>query len=227
MTNCLDAGETVLYRLKKSKTPILFMVIFFPVWLYFAGMFLIPYCRSLFSGASGLNPDKYLLSGLAGLIVFIPIVLIIFLSYAGNGLVITDRRAYVRKGLTGRTLIVNLGDIRSFQHAYSTKHHTQAFMSVHHRSHRIYFYLNCGRLVKTGNLFITHGSLQALLTLLRERFEGKGFSRRELRLLGGQNPGAGFPMTRTNLFVPILVLAPFILALLAAAGYLADKMTGR
>lgn len=214
MTKCIETGETVLFRLKKSRTPIVFMVIFYPVWMYFGGIFLSAYYRYLFAGVSDAPPAEYLLSGLIVLVVVIPLLLTIFLSYALNSLVITDRHVYVRKGMTGRTQIVSLGDIRSFQHAYST--------GRNHSNHRIYFYLYSGQRVKTGQLFITLGGLTSLLELVRGRFEGRGFNKQELKALAEGNPAAGRAVSKTNVFIAVLMLLPYLLALAAIALYLLD-----
>jgi hypothetical protein len=208
----LEENETVLYQLRKSRMPILFMIFFFPVWLYFASIFLRASYQSVFSGGTVLTPGEYYLAGMIGLIVFIPVVLAIMLSYFFNELIITDQRVYIRKGLSGRTYRLNLSGIRSFQHVISTG--TRA------SNHSILFYLLCGKKIKTGNLFITLNSLQTLLELLREKFEGRGFTSRELADLKLQHPLAEEPVVRTNGLCLLLFLTPWILALVLTINYL-------
>lgn len=214
MNKYLEANETVLFRLQKSRMPIVFMVIFYPIWLYFGGIFLRAYYGYLFEGFSEAQPVEYLLSGLIVFVVVLPLLLVIILSYTLNTLVITNRRVYLRKGVTGRTQIVNLGDIRSFQHAYSK--------GKNQSNHRIYFYLNSGQRVKTGLLYITLGSLTTLLELLRRRFEGRGFNKQELKTLAEENPGAGGAVSEINGFIVIMMLLPLLLALAAAVLFLLD-----
>lgn len=214
MTECLETDETVLYRLKKSRTPIVFMVIFYPIWIYFGSVFLKAYIGYLFLGLTDAPPTEYLAAGLIVLVIVLPLLLVIFLSYTLNSLVITDRYVYIRKGMTGRTQIVSHGDIRSFQHAYST--------GRNHSNHRIFFYLYSGQCVKTGQLFITLGGLTALMELLRGRFEGRGFELNELKALADENPAAGRAVSKTNVFIVILMILPFLLALTAVVLYMLD-----
>jgi hypothetical protein len=215
MTRFTDPDETVLFRLKKSRTPIVFLCVFVPIWLYFGSIFLLPYFRYLAGNMPDVKPEEALLSGLIGFLLFLAIPLFILISYAGNDLVITDRCVYVRKGLAATTLIINFKDIRSFQHAYSTGRRGST-------NHRIYFYLYCGKAVKTGELYSTLTSLTALWELLRGKFEGRGFSVSELKQLGEQNPHANRPVTRRNIPLLILVASPFLLSLSAVCMYIAQ-----
>ena len=137
------------------------------------------------------------------------------LSYFLNRLVITDKRIYIRKGMTGKTHILNLHDIRSFQHIIST--------GKNKSNHRIQFYLSCGKTVKTGELYITLGNLNSLLDILRQKFEGRGFTGRELKQLNEQNPEAGHPESKSNFFILLILLAPFILAALLTLNYLMNS----
>ena len=212
MMKLIDADEVVLYRLQKSKMPILFMIIFFPIWLYFGFIFLNPLIRAILANDNGASPSETYLAGLIGLIVFIPLVIVIILSYFLNQLIITDKRVYIRNGLIGRSHIVNLGDIRSFQHVVSR--------GRNNTNHSILFYLHCGRVLKTGNLYVTLRSLQALLERLREKFEGRGFTRQELGQFKEQNTDAGQPLSKTNVFILILFLTPWLLALILTVSYL-------
>lgn len=212
MITNIEAGETVLYKLKKSKTPIVFIVIFYPIWIYFGSFLLRAYLRYLFDGASDAPPVEYLLSGLIVFVVVIPILLLILLSYTLNNLVITDRHIYIRKGVTGRTHIVELNEIRSFQHAYSRGRNGS--------NNKIILYLYNGQLIKTGQLFITLFSLTSLLELLRGRFEGRGFNREERLELARGNPGARGAVTQTNALIVLLMLMPLLLAVTSAMLYL-------
>ena len=213
MVNRLDADETVIYKLQKSKMPIVFLLLFAPIWLYFSGIFFTPFYRYLFLGAKGINPKDAYLAGIIGFLVFIPFILLILISYTGNNLIITNKRVFVRKGIMARTQMAYHEDIRSFQHAYSTGRRGSS-------NNRIYFYLYCGKLIKTGDLFITYASMQTLLELLREKFEGRGFSILELKRLGEQNPEARRPITKKHPIVLIILLAPILLGLLVFAGYI-------
>ena len=213
MANRLDADETVIYKLQKSKMPILFLLIFAPIWLYFSGIFFTPFYRCLILGVKGINPKDAYLAGFIGFLVFIPIILVILISYTGNNLIITNKRIIVRKGISARTQMAYHEDIRSFQHAYSTGRRGSS-------NNRIYIYLYSGKLIKTGDLYITYGSMQALLELLREKYEGRGFSILELKRLGEQNPEARRPETKRHPFVLIILLIPLLFALIAFTGYM-------
>ena len=216
MTRLLDPNETVLFRLKKSRGPIAFLCVFVPIWLYFGSIFLLPYFRYLAGNMPDVKPEEALLAGLIGFLIFLTVPLCILVSYAGNDLVITDRRVYLRKGLSATSLIINAEDIRSFVHGYSTGRRGST-------NHRIYFYLYCGKAVKTGELYSTLTSLSALLELLRVKFEGKGFSAGELKQLGEQNPNANRPVARKNLLLLLLVALPVLFSLFAVGMYLAQR----
>ena len=204
MIQFVDPQEQELYRLRKSKMPVVFMIFFFPVWLYFAVIFLKPAWQFVFSDLAALPASEYYLSGMIGLLVFIPLVIIIAVSYFANQLIITDQRIYSRRGLTGRTHIVKLGDVRSFQHVVSSGRNQS--------NHKIQFYLANGDILKTGDLFATLGSLKSLLELLRSRFEGRGFSRLEMSQMKQQHPDTEQPTVQTHLLVLLLLLAPLLLA---------------
>jgi hypothetical protein len=212
LNSYLETGETVRFSLRKTKGLIVFMVIFFSVWMYFGVIFLKPVWGVIVLGDAAMKTGEYLIAGLIGLLVFIPIVLIIVLSYSLNQLIVTDRRVLVRRGLFGSIRIVGLGDIRSFQHVYSR--------SSRSSNHKIWFYLNCGELVKTGELFNTLGGLTELLELLRQNFEGRGFTAAERRQMKLQCGSAGQPVRKTIAVPVILMLLPLILAAVYAARYL-------
>lgn len=205
-----ESGETVLFRLKKSKLPILFMVIFIPVWLYFASVFLHPFYDIVVLGRAAGGGTFVM--GLIGLLVFLPVVFLIVFSYFFNQLIITDRHIYVRKGVTGLTTVIGLKDIRSFQHAYSR--------STKASNNRILLYLSCGEIVSSGELFITMRGLRELLEILRQNFEGRGFSKEERRRMMLQFGAAGKPYKSRNAVIILLELAPLPLALIYAARYL-------
>lgn len=212
MIRFVDPDEQVLFQLRKSKMPVIFMIFFFPIWLYFASIFLKSAWQFVFTDLTALPASEYYLSGMIGLIVFIPLVIVIAVSYFANQLIITDQRIYSRRGLTGRTHVVNLSDIRSFQHVVSSGKNTT--------NHKIHFYLANGIIIKSGELFITLTGLQALLELLRNRFEGRGFTRQERTQLKQQNADAGQSVVQTNVLVLILLLAPWILAVIFTIYYL-------
>jgi hypothetical protein len=114
--------------------------------------------------------------------------------------------------VTGRTQVFRLEDVRSFQTVTSSGRNrsTQAVL----------FYLFCGKQVKTGNLYLTLGSLQALLEVLRGKYEGRGFTRRELVQLNAEHPEAGQPVSRRNWGVVLLMLSPFLVALIQTLDFL-------
>jgi hypothetical protein len=84
----------------------------------------------------------------------------------------------------------------------------------------VLFYLVCGKQVKTGNLYFTLSSLQALLEVLRGKYEGRGFTRRELAQLNTEHPEAGQPVSKWNWGVVLLMLAPFLVALIQTLDFL-------
>lgn len=213
MKRKLSPDEHVVYRLKKQKSRLAAMAVFVPVWLLFGVLFLVVYGRYRFVGAEDVAPGAALAAGLMALLVLIPVALMILFGYFVNDLVVTDRRVYVRAWMPPRAVCFNLEDVRSFQHAYSTGRRGQT-------NNRIYFYLLCGGIVKTGDLFISPKSLEALLGLLRERYEGRGFTGRELHALGRQNPGAEKPVAKLLPAVFIALAAPVLLAVLMLSDYL-------
>jgi hypothetical protein len=204
-------GEAVLFQLKKSKVPIVFMVVFMSVWLFFAYLFLANYWLYRFGAGSDMSPGWSVALAVAGLVIFALVGLALPISYFTNDLIITDRRIYIRR--TTNTRILRLGDVRSFQHAYASGRNGKS-------NNRIYFYLFSGFLVKTGTLNISFTSLQYLLELLREKYEGRGFTAQELHRLAAENPAAGLPETSRSIVVPILMLIPAALALVIIADYL-------
>jgi hypothetical protein len=204
-------GEAVLFQLKKSKIPIAFMVVFMSVWLFFAYLFLANYWLYRFGAGSDMSPGWSVALAVAGLVIFALVGLALPISYFTNDFIITDRRIYIRR--TTSTRILRLGDVRSFQHAYASGRNGKS-------NNRIYFYLLSGVIVKTGTLNISFTSLQQLLELLREKYEGRGFTAQELHRLAAENPAAGLPETNRSIVVPILMLIPAALALVIIADYL-------
>jgi hypothetical protein len=192
--------------------PIVFMVFFFPIWLFFGSLFLRTAYQAMFLGDTSLTSLESYLAGMIGLIVFLPLVLLILMSYGLNQLVITDQRIYIRKGVTGRTQIFRLEDVRSFQ--------TVTTSGSNRATQAVLFYLFCGKQVKTGNLYFTLSSLQALLEVLRGKYEGRGFTRRELAQLNTEHPEAGQPVSKWNWGVVLLMLAPFLVALIQTLDFL-------
>lgn len=207
MIRFVDDRENVLYRLKKSKFPIFFMVIFMPIWLYFAAVLLSPSLQALKSGNLPMDQETWL-AGLISLALMLPIMLLIAMSYALGNLVITDKRVYIRRGISGRTYIVDHAEIISFQHVISRGKNSS--------NHAILLYLRNGKQVRSGNLNSTLGSLQQLLEVLRGKFEGKGYTRDELRQMSGQNIGSG-PDIRINPLVIVIFIMPWLLAILLTA----------
>jgi hypothetical protein len=212
MKRYLEPGEIVIYRLKKTKFPIVFMIIFFSIWIYFSVIFFRIFWGVAVNGVVADKNAEYLIGGLIGPLIFLPVVLIIVLTYFLNQLVITDRRVYIRRGLFGSTRIVNLCDIRAFQHAFSRTSKSS--------NHKIWFYLGCGEIVKTGELFATLGSLQELLEVLRQKFEGRGFTAEERRQMKQQSGGVGQPIRKTNGIAVFIALLPLILSAIYVARYL-------
>lgn len=208
----VDENEKVLYRLRKSRTPIVFMVFFFPIWLFFGSLFLRTAYQAMFLGETALTAVDSYLAGMIGLVVFLPLVLVILFSYALNQLVITNQRIYVRTGVTGRTRVFRLEDVRSFQ--------TVASSGRSRATQAVLFYLFCGKQVRTGNLYFTLGSLQALLEVLRGKFEGRGFTRRELTQLKVEHPEADQPVSKRNWGVVLVLLSPFLMAIVLTLDFL-------
>ena len=208
----VDENEKVLYRLRKSRGPMVFMVFFFPIWLFFGSLFLRTAYQAMFLGDTTLTTLESYLAGMIGLVVFLPLVLMILFSYALNQLVITDQRVYIRKGVTGRTQFFRLEDVRSFQ--------TVTTSGSNRSTQAVLFYLFCGKQVKTGNLYFTLSSLQALLEVLRGKYEGRGFTRKELAQLKPEHPEACQPASKRNWAVVLVLLAPFLAALIATLDFI-------
>ena len=211
MESFFDTGEAVRYRLKKVKTPILFMAVFFPVWLYFGVFIARASWAVVFLGKAADKTVINLVLGLAGLLVFIGIILIVIQIYSLNQLVITDRRVYVRRGIIGRMEIASLHEVRAFRHVNNSSRKSP--------NDKIWFYLECGEVIKTGELFITRDSLLELLGFLRENFEGRVFSKDELREMKRQS-GFGHPIRKTNAALAVLPWLPAMLAALYVLRYL-------
>jgi len=207
-----EPDEKVLYQLKKSKLPIVVMIVLVPLFSYFGYFLLAAAIRVLFLGDSSVAPLEAFLAGLVVLAVVVPLLLTVVFSYAFTGLVVTDKRIYVRKSLSGRTIDFTTDAVRSFQHVVASGRNSS--------NHAICFYLSCGRQVQTGNLNATLRNLQELLELLRARYEGRGFTAAELADMTRQNPQAPQPYMHTNWIVKGVYLVPWILALAWTARYL-------
>lgn len=206
MIKFVDEDEAPVYRVRKGRTHLFIMLFFLSIWLFFGYQILTLCFGPIFSGALPSMPIDYYLLGMIGLLLFIPVAIILVLSYFLNQLVITKRRIYVRKGISGKLHILSLDDVRSFQHVCSTGRNAA--------NHAILFYMHCGKRIKTGNLYATMGSLQDLLVILREKFEGRGFTRQEMKQMALQNDSVCHCKTKINWFVLCLTLAPYLLALI-------------
>lgn len=209
----VDAEEKVLYKVSKTPFTAIVLVVFLSVWLGFGGLFVWVAFDPLFLHPAGDVPIDSFLVGLLGLAVFVPVALNLLLSYSLNQLVVTDRRIYVRRGRSGRTHVFAPADVRSFQRVTSSSSRGRS-------NEAAIFYLLCGRTVRSGALYPRLASLEALLALLRGRFEGRGFTRAELQALKRDNPGAAVPAVRSNVLVPILQIIPFALAAVLALRWL-------
>lgn len=205
MMRFVETSEMVRYRLKKNKSTMLYIIIYVPIWLYVGSLFLIPLYQSVVLGEAEWTPLEYYLMGMIDLIVFIPLAIAVTISYFVNQLVISDKRIYIRRGITGRTHILNLNDICSFRYVFSTAKYCY--------NKRIYFYLHDGRIIKTADLYVRPDSLHDLLGLLHERFEDGEVTAWDLEEMKQQNAAEGQVATKTNYLVLLFIYAPFILAL--------------
>lgn len=212
MLRFIEAGETIRYRLKKNKSMMLYIIIYVPIWLLIGSLFLIPLYEAFFMGETDWTPFEYYLMGMIGLIVFIPLAVAVILSYFLNQIIITDKRIYIRRGITGRTQILNMNDICAFRYVF----HSAKYYS----NKRVFFYLHCGKVIKTADLYVRPDSLNDMLGLLRERFEDRELSDEELEEMKRRNAGAGQVATTTNYLVLLMHFAPFILALALTINHL-------
>lgn len=203
MIRLQDKSEQVRYITRKTKSPVLFMVIFFSIWLSFGYLIEVPLFRELLAGRD-VAVESYIL-GMAWIVIFVPVALMILMSFALNQIVITDKRLYVRRGVPGQLLTIDLTSVRSFQ---------QLVTGTHNRTtNHILFYLDNGRLVKTGSLHTTLASLTELLDLLRERYEGRGFTLRERREMKHSSQSSCQPVTR---FIPTPLILLVVLLVVPA-----------
>ena len=207
----VEVGEKQVYRVRKAVTPVFVMCVLIPVWLYFAWILAAPFLRALFSTGVKLVPTETYLAAMIAFLLMLPVLLLVALSYLGNRLVITDKRAYIRKGVGGACITVELHTVRSFQHAY-TRGRNQG-------SDAILFYLKCGKVVRTGVLFARMSSLGELLELLRARFEGRGFTAAELKEMAASHTGERGYERRTSGLLLGLLLLPFALAAVLSVAY--------
>lgn len=206
----VESAETQVIRVRKEITPVFVLGVLISVWLYFAWMLARSFLVALFTGRA-FSEESYL-GAMIAFVLMLPVLLLPTLSYAGNRLVITDKRAYIRKGVGGACYTIDLDAVRSYQHAFS-QGRTQT-------NHAILFYLKCGKMIRTAQLHARLGSLEELLNVLRARFEGGGFTRTQLREIAASYQGERGYERRVNGALLGLLLTPFVIAVLLSIVYL-------
>lgn len=213
MINTIADAMTINFKCKKDKSTLFILFFIFPIFWGFGGWFLSLYLAFLSGRNAGGTPTEALIVAMVSLLVFIPIPIIALVSFVQNTLVISDGHVFIRKGLSGRSISFGIGEAVSFQHAYSRGRNGGS-------SHKIIFYLKCGKIVRTNKLYINPFDLEQLLQILRSCCEGRGYSASEMKRIAGENTGLQLPEVKRNVIAPVIIALPFIAALLAAVHYL-------
>lgn len=205
--------EVILYKLEKRTPRLIFLISFCPIWLLFGLIFIVPCFKSIFMEAISFKSyDNYMFS-IISLLTFVPISIMLPISYILNQLIITDKRIYLRKGIIGQGIVINLDDIE----AYLPFLFRSRGVSLFH----VVFYLKSGKRIKTGDLHIKLGSLEKLLEVLEERIPKQVFTRKQIKKLKEAAKGECTLKIRQNYTLPILSLLPFVMALSMSILYIA------
>lgn len=214
MKKLLDADEVIVMQVKKTRSPILFLLIFLPIWLFFGVNFLWLFLKLPLTGFITFEPLPHFLAGLIALVVFAPVVILILHGLFLNRFILTDKHVIIQKGVPGTRYTIPLDSICAFQHVTSRGRNTT--------NHAIEFTLLSGKRLRTGDLHATLNSMEELLAALRDKFEGRGFTNAELRQIKEQNPGHPVPLKQPLKAARIILAAPFVLGLLLTVLYMSD-----
>lgn len=213
MTDTIADVETINFSYKKSKATVMVLIFVLPIFWGIGGWFLSLYLAFISGRNAGGAPWEVLIAAIVALAVFIPIPIAALISFALNSFVISGGRVFIRKGLSGRSISFGIDEALSFQHAYSRGKNGQS-------SHKIIFYLKCGKIIRTNKLYINIFDLERLLEILRSCCEGRGYSAFEMKRIASENAGLPLPEVRRNVIPPVIMALPFAVALLAAVHYL-------
>lgn len=212
MTDTTDGAAAINFRYKKEKSTAVVLVFVLPIFWSIGGWLLSLYLAFLSGKNTGAGPLEALIVAIAALAIFIPIPIATLISFALNSFAISDGRVFIRKGLSGRCISFGISEAASFQHAYARGKNGMT-------NHKIIFYLKCGKIVRTNNLYINPFELERLLEVLRLCCEGRGYTTSEMKAMAAENASLPLPEEKVIFAAPAITAIPFAAALLAVIHY--------
>lgn len=202
----LSDGEIILYRNRKKKWYIPFMIISCPFWMLTAFLFIIPCYQNMFLGAISFDSKDIYMTAIFGLFLFIPQAVLMPMRYIFNQFVITDQRIYIRKGLSGALHIINHSDIYAYEHVH------QNIKGV--SSHFIRVYLKSGKHIFSGSLYIKDKDVAELTGIMNSKIDNIVSTRKQYKAIRLNKIEACNNEIRRNLLHPIISYSPFVIGLI-------------
>lgn len=207
----ITEDETILFRLSKKKWFTPFMLIFFPLFLMFSFVFIVPCFKNIFLGEISFSSEITYFASILCLIIFVPLSVLIPISYLGNDFMITNKRIFIRKGLQGILYKIDFEDIVAFTHLSQTSRGTT--------SHYICIYLKSNKMIKSGNLFINNDNLKDLLFVLNSKIKRIIISGKQYKKIKKCDYANYDIEIKRNILFPIISFAPFLIALMMLVLY--------
>jgi hypothetical protein len=134
-------NEVILLKLNKKRWLIPIILIFCPLWLLMGLILIVPCFNNLFMGAISFDSDSTYMMSVLCLLIFVPLAVLLPISYTLNHLVISDKHIFIRKGISGKIHIISFSDISAYQHISNSG---RGFSS-----HFIIIYLKSGEQIKS------------------------------------------------------------------------------
>jgi hypothetical protein len=210
----ISDDEVILYEVKKKKRYIPFMLVFCPLWMFIAMIFIVPCFKNMFFGAISFDSNTTYLISIFFMLLLVPFAILTPISYIFNRFVITDQRIYIRKGLSGILHIINHSDILAYQHSNQIVKGSS--------SHFIYIYLKSGKRIFSGNLYIKNSNIPELIEVMESIIQNTISSRKQYKEYRHQNFETCNNKTKRNRLFPVISLLPFILALIMVILYFTE-----
>ncbi len=154
----LKEDEEFLYKLKKKKKSLIFILLFLPFWFAIVSVCLAQCYENWFLGKTSFNSYGTYIVSIIMVIVFVPLMSVSIMNYMVNDLIITNRRVFIRKSFSASLLVVDLEQIGSYKYLESDN---RGF-----KHHKIVFVLKNRKTYVTNNLFIRKESLSELTQIL-------------------------------------------------------------
>lgn len=199
----IEDDESIIFKVEKKISPLVFSLIFSPLWMLMALIFIVPCFNNWFMGTlSFRSEDEYTMS-IFMMGAFVPLAIILPTSYFINDLKITDKKVFVRKAISGRLVVMSFEDIRAFQCLKVTSRGINFYY--------IRFFLKNGKKIKSGNLYIKPNSLYNLCNILYSKVGMEVNTRKEIKGLKQDNECSCNVSVFRNFILPVLCLGPFII----------------